>query len=91
MADFPNFGEGGDTPLGRQRFETMMREAIERDFNHPSHLCLVPVQRDVGIRRPDRVYRTACCATPDAAQGRRPPQLQAAAKAKTGRWRAGRA
>lgn len=36
MADFPNFGEGGDTPLGRQRFETMMREAIERDFNHPS-------------------------------------------------------
>jgi hypothetical protein len=36
MADFPNFGEGGDTPLGRQRFETMMYEAIERDFNHPS-------------------------------------------------------
>lgn len=36
MADFPNFGEGGDTPLGRQRFETMMREAIRRDFNHPS-------------------------------------------------------
>lgn len=36
MADFPNFGEGGDTPLGRQRFEMMMREAIARDFNHPS-------------------------------------------------------
>ena len=36
MADFPNFGEGGDTPLGRQRFETMLRETIERDFNHPS-------------------------------------------------------
>lgn len=36
MADFPNFGEGGDTPLGRKRFEIMMREAIERDFNHPS-------------------------------------------------------
>ncbi|HTL55205.1 MAG TPA: hypothetical protein VL361_05970 [Candidatus Limnocylindrales bacterium] len=36
MADFPNFGEGGDTPLGRQRFETMMRETIERDYNHPS-------------------------------------------------------
>src|SRR5881396_77969 len=36
MADFPNFGEGGDTPLGRRRFETMMREAIDRDFNHPS-------------------------------------------------------
>jgi hypothetical protein len=36
MADFPNFGEGGDTPLGRQRFETMMRETIARDFNHPS-------------------------------------------------------
>ena len=36
MADFPNFGEGGDTPLGRSRFETMMREAIERDFNHPA-------------------------------------------------------
>ncbi|HYG36299.1 MAG TPA: glycoside hydrolase family 2, partial [Clostridia bacterium] len=36
MADFPNFGEGGDTPLGRRRFETMMREGIERDFNHPS-------------------------------------------------------
>jgi hypothetical protein len=36
MADFPNFGEGGDTPLGRKRFEAMMREGIERDFNHPS-------------------------------------------------------
>ena len=36
MADFPNFGEGGDTALGRGRFETMMRETIERDFNHPS-------------------------------------------------------
>lgn len=36
MADFPNFGEGGDTPTGRQRFETMMRQAIARDFNHPS-------------------------------------------------------
>ncbi|HWF20266.1 MAG TPA: glycoside hydrolase family 2 [Verrucomicrobiae bacterium] len=36
MADIPNFGEGGDTPLGRRRFEIMMREAIERDFNHPS-------------------------------------------------------
>ena len=36
MADFPNFGEGGDTALGRRRFETMMREGIERDFNHPS-------------------------------------------------------
>lgn len=36
MVDFPNFGEGGDTPLGRSRFETMMRAAIRRDFNHPS-------------------------------------------------------
>ena len=36
MQDFPNFGEGGDTALGRSRFETMMREAIDRDFNHPS-------------------------------------------------------
>src|SRR6266850_2404294 len=36
MADFPNFGEGGDTPLGRSRFETMMRKTIERDFNHTS-------------------------------------------------------
>ncbi|MGN6552533.1 MAG: glycoside hydrolase family 2 protein [Verrucomicrobiota bacterium] len=36
MADMPNFGEGGDTALGRQRFETMMRRAIARDFNHPS-------------------------------------------------------
>ena len=36
MTDFPNFGEGGDTPLGRARFETMMRAAVERDFNHPS-------------------------------------------------------
>ena len=36
MADMPNFGEGGDTASGRRRFETMMREAIERDFNHPS-------------------------------------------------------
>jgi hypothetical protein len=36
MADFPNFGEGGDTKLGRQRFEAMMLGCIERDFNHPS-------------------------------------------------------
>jgi hypothetical protein len=36
MCDFPNFGEGGDTPLGRRRYEDMMRRAIERDFNHPS-------------------------------------------------------
>jgi hypothetical protein len=36
MADFPNFGEGGDTPLGRRRYEEMMRQAIRRDFNHPS-------------------------------------------------------
>jgi hypothetical protein len=36
MEDFPNFGEGGDTPLGRQRFERMMRKGIQRDFNHPA-------------------------------------------------------
>ena len=36
MQDFPNFGEGGDTPLGRRRFEKMMRGGIDRDFNHPS-------------------------------------------------------
>jgi glycosyl hydrolase family 2 len=36
MQDFPNFGEGGDTPLGRARFETMLRGGIQRDFNHPS-------------------------------------------------------
>lgn len=36
MQDFPNFGEGGDTPLGRARFEEMMRRGIQRDFNHPS-------------------------------------------------------
>lgn len=36
MADFPNFGEGGDTPTGRRRYEEMMRAAIARDINHPS-------------------------------------------------------
>ena len=36
MCDFPNFGEGGDTELGRKRYEAMMRNAIRRDFNHPS-------------------------------------------------------
>jgi hypothetical protein len=36
MQDLPNFGEGGDTPLGRKRFEEMMRLGIQRDFNHPS-------------------------------------------------------
>ena len=36
MTDFPNFGEGGNTPLGRRRFEKMMRAAMERDINHPS-------------------------------------------------------
>ncbi|MGV3772794.1 MAG: glycoside hydrolase family 2 protein [Verrucomicrobiales bacterium] len=36
MCDFPNFGEGGDTPLGRKRYEVLMRGTIKRDFNHPS-------------------------------------------------------
>ena len=36
MQDFPNFGEGGDTPTGRQRFVEMMQAGIKRDFNHPS-------------------------------------------------------
>ena len=36
MQDFPNFGEGGDTPTGRTRFEEMLRKGIRRDFNHPS-------------------------------------------------------
>jgi hypothetical protein len=36
MQDFPNFGEGGDTPTGRRRFEEMLPKGIERDFNHPS-------------------------------------------------------
>jgi hypothetical protein len=36
MCDFPNFGEGGDTELGRSRYEATMRAAIARDFNHPS-------------------------------------------------------
>ena len=36
LADFPNFGEGGDTEVGRRRFEETMRGAIARDFNHPS-------------------------------------------------------
>jgi hypothetical protein len=36
MCDFPNFGEGGDNAVGRRRYETMMRRAIARDFNHPS-------------------------------------------------------
>jgi Glycosyl hydrolases family 2, sugar binding domain/Glycosyl hydrolases family 2/Glycosyl hydrolases family 2, TIM barrel domain len=36
LADFPNFGEGGDTEIARRRFEETMRGAIARDFNHPS-------------------------------------------------------
>jgi hypothetical protein len=36
MCDMPNFGEGGDTPTGRRRYEEMMRATIARDFNHPS-------------------------------------------------------
>lgn len=36
MCDFPNFGEGGDTEIGRRRYETMLRRAFARDFNHPS-------------------------------------------------------
>jgi hypothetical protein len=36
MQDFPNFGEGGDTPLGRERFQEMMLLGMQRDFNHPS-------------------------------------------------------
>ena len=38
MQDLPNFGEGGDTALGRRRFEEMMREGFKRDFNHP---CII--------------------------------------------------
>jgi hypothetical protein len=36
MQDIPNFGEGGDTPTGRRRFEEMLIEGMQRDFNHPS-------------------------------------------------------
>ena len=36
MCDLPNFGEGGDTDLGRRRYETTLRRTIARDFNHPS-------------------------------------------------------
>ncbi len=36
MCDFPNFGEGGDTEVGRRRYEETMRRAMTRDFNHPS-------------------------------------------------------
>lgn len=36
MCDMPNFGEGGDTEVGRRRYEETMRRAIARDFNHPS-------------------------------------------------------
>jgi hypothetical protein len=36
MQDFPNFGEGGDTTLGRRRFWEMLKHGIERDLNHPS-------------------------------------------------------
>lgn len=36
MQDLPNFGEGGNTALGRRRFEEMMREGFKRDCNHPS-------------------------------------------------------
>lgn len=36
MQDFPNFGEGGDTELGRRRFEEMVLSGMQRDFNHPS-------------------------------------------------------
>jgi hypothetical protein len=36
LADFPNFGEGGDTETGRRRYEETMSGAIARDFNHPS-------------------------------------------------------
>lgn len=36
MQDFPNFGEGGDTPLGRKRFEEMLLLGMQRDINHPS-------------------------------------------------------
>lgn len=36
MCDFPNFGEGGDTPLARARYEAMTRQGIKRDYNHPS-------------------------------------------------------
>src|ERR1041384_3668125 len=36
MQDFPNFGEGGDTALGRRRFEEMLRAGMRRDVNHPS-------------------------------------------------------
>src|ERR1051325_4344757 len=36
MCDLPNFGEGGDTEIGRRRYEEMLRRALERDFNHPS-------------------------------------------------------
>jgi beta-galactosidase/beta-glucuronidase len=36
MADFPNFGEGGDTPWAGSGSKPCCAKAIQRDFNHPS-------------------------------------------------------
>jgi beta-galactosidase/beta-glucuronidase len=55
MADMPNFGEGGDTPLGRKRWETMMREAIKRDFNHPSIFSWCIFNETWGFGGPGRI------------------------------------
>ncbi|MDB6175379.1 MAG: glycoside hydrolase family 2 sugar binding [Chthoniobacteraceae bacterium] len=57
MADFPNFGEGGDTPLGRRRFEEMMRAAIARDFNHPSIIAWCLFNETWGFGGQDEIVK----------------------------------
>jgi len=61
--DFPNFGEGGDTPLGRPRFEAMMREGIERDFNHHSIFAWCLFNETWGFGGQDHVRGQASAAS----------------------------
>ena len=55
MCDMPNFGEGGDTAIGRRRYEEMMRAAIDARFQSPLNSCMVSVQRNLGLWGSKRV------------------------------------
>ncbi|HEX8372265.1 MAG TPA: glycoside hydrolase family 2 TIM barrel-domain containing protein, partial [Chthoniobacterales bacterium] len=56
MTDFPNFGEGGNTALGRARFEKMMRAGIARDINHPSIIAWCLFNETWGFGGQDELY-----------------------------------
>jgi hypothetical protein len=75
MSDFPNFGEGGDTEIGRRRYETMMRRTIERDFNHPSIVAWCLFNETWGFGGQSEFVKLINPSPPNAASSDPPPPI----------------